>query len=321
MIHFTRLHYAEHQSKEELVAPSISGPSTKECIIQMRKQVFWHHFIFTGTAQRGGSRNWKKCRLSLPAGLEDFSNRIQSDYHSWCVAGYPSVEWVNCLSGQRPGWSCGVASGSYIIYGPCRSGWSCESIRETLDATLHEKVDYLNDRKYMRWLRYEARAQTSQWHCQKDIFGPVLRASMKTAGNSWANMPTEERSGVPEKTGKWHVSNTLPLSYGGNLIDGFISLLSKMAKSWTLKLSKVMKCWKPARYRWRFKVSWGSRTGAWWSPISNTGKLFYNTLFDENASCHIALGSACAFASKAATDVTGRAGRSRAQWLHCPRRL
>lgn len=31
------------------------------------------------------------------------------------------------------------------------------------------------------------------------------------------------------------------------------------------------------------------------SPISNAGKLFYNTLFDENASCHIALGSAYAF--------------------------
>jgi len=28
------------------------------------------------------------------------------------------------------------------------------------------------------------------------------------------------------------------------------------------------------------------------SPISNTGILFYNTLYDENASCHLALGSA-----------------------------
>ena len=28
------------------------------------------------------------------------------------------------------------------------------------------------------------------------------------------------------------------------------------------------------------------------SPIRNTGLLFYNTLFDENASCHLAFGSA-----------------------------
>jgi len=28
------------------------------------------------------------------------------------------------------------------------------------------------------------------------------------------------------------------------------------------------------------------------SPISNTGILFYNTLFDENAACHLALGKA-----------------------------
>ena len=29
--------------------------------------------------------------------FKDFSNRIQSDYHSWCVAGYPSVEWARLV--------------------------------------------------------------------------------------------------------------------------------------------------------------------------------------------------------------------------------
>jgi aminopeptidase len=31
------------------------------------------------------------------------------------------------------------------------------------------------------------------------------------------------------------------------------------------------------------------------SPISESGILYYNTLFDENASCHLAIGSAYAF--------------------------
>lgn len=39
------------------------------------------------------------------------------------------------------------------------------------------------------------------------------------------------------------------------------------------------------------------------SPISNTGILFYNTLFDENASCHLALGNAYAMNIKGGTGM------------------
>lgn len=40
------------------------------------------------------------------------------------------------------------------------------------------------------------------------------------------------------------------------------------------------------------------------SPISNMNALFYNTLFDENASCHIALGSAYAFCIEDGKNMT-----------------
>jgi len=39
------------------------------------------------------------------------------------------------------------------------------------------------------------------------------------------------------------------------------------------------------------------------SPISNTNLLFYNTLFDENASCHLAIGAAYPMNLKDATDL------------------
>jgi len=40
------------------------------------------------------------------------------------------------------------------------------------------------------------------------------------------------------------------------------------------------------------------------SPISNTNILFYNTLYDENASCHMALGKAYAMNLKGGTEMT-----------------
>ena len=40
------------------------------------------------------------------------------------------------------------------------------------------------------------------------------------------------------------------------------------------------------------------------SPIKNTGILFYNTLFDENASCHLALGDAYPMNVKGGTEMT-----------------
>lgn len=107
------------------------------------------------------------------------------------------------------------------------------------------------------------------------------------------NMPTEEVFSLPHK---YHVNGTVastkPLNYGGSVIDNF---------SLTFKDGKVT----------GFKAKQGEETlkhlletdeGATRlgevalvpheSPVSQSGLIFYNTLFDENASCHIALGKA-----------------------------
>jgi len=107
------------------------------------------------------------------------------------------------------------------------------------------------------------------------------------------NMPTEEVFSLPHKYGvNGTVASTKPLNYGGSLIDNF---------SLTFKDGKVVD----------FKAEQGEETlkhlldtdeGAkrlgevalvpHESPVSQSGLIFYNTLFDENASCHIALGKA-----------------------------
>ena len=111
-----------------------------------------------------------------------------------------------------------------------------------------------------------------------------------------ANMPTEEVFTAPDKNRvDGYVSNTLPLSHGGNIIDNF----KLTFKDWEVVdyeaergydiLKNIMDTDEGARRLGEVALVPHD------SPISNKGILFYNTLFDENASCHIALGSAYAF--------------------------
>ena len=105
------------------------------------------------------------------------------------------------------------------------------------------------------------------------------------------NIPTEEVFTTPHAhrvTG--HVSSTKPLSYQGTLIDE-ISVRFEEGRIVEAKaargedvLQKVLDTDEGARRLGEVALVPHS------SPISASGILFYNTLFDENASCHIALG-------------------------------
>ncbi|GAB4074868.1 aminopeptidase [Barrientosiimonas marina] len=107
------------------------------------------------------------------------------------------------------------------------------------------------------------------------------------------NMPTEEVFTMPHKYAvNGTVSNTKPLNYGGNVIDGF-SLTFKDGKVVDFQAEQGEETLKHL-----LDTDEGSRRLGEValvpdeSPVSQSGLIFYNTLFDENASCHIALGKA-----------------------------
>ena len=107
------------------------------------------------------------------------------------------------------------------------------------------------------------------------------------------NIPTEEVFGMPHKlrvNGK--VVSTKPLIYQGGLIDDF-SLIFKDGKVIEYSAKKGIELLKnllefDEGSSYLGEVALISHN----SPISNQNILFYNTLFDENASCHLALGAA-----------------------------
>ncbi|GGJ82795.1 aminopeptidase [Lentibacillus kapialis] len=118
------------------------------------------------------------------------------------------------------------------------------------------------------------------------------------------NMPTEEVFSLPHKYRvNGTVASTKPLNYGGSLIDNF-SLTFKDGKVVDFNAEQGEETLKHL-----LETDEGaSRLGEvalvpHESPVSQSGLIFYNTLFDENASCHIALGKAYPTNLKGGADM------------------
>ncbi|MDB5558334.1 MAG: aminopeptidase [Enterovirga sp.] len=160
------------------------------------------------------------------------------------------------------------------------------------NAELRARTEYLNGKNY-RALRFRGPgtdlevglADEHEWH-----------GGATTAGNGVvcnANIPTEEVFTTPHKLRvSGTVSSTKPLSYQGTVIeeirvrfeDGRI--VDAASRTGQEVLGKVLDTDEGARRLGEVALVPHS------SPISQSGLLFYNTLFDENAASHIALGQA-----------------------------
>src|SRR5699024_3278001 len=107
------------------------------------------------------------------------------------------------------------------------------------------------------------------------------------------NIPTEEVFTMPHKYKvEDTVSSTKPLNYGGSVIDNF-QLTFKERQIVDIKVEKgedilqhLLDADEGAKRIGELALVPDD------SPISQSGLIFNNTLFDENASCHIALGKA-----------------------------
>jgi aminopeptidase len=113
------------------------------------------------------------------------------------------------------------------------------------------------------------------------------------------NLPTEEVFTLGDKgRAEGTLKATMPLSYGGRLVDEF---------SFTFKDGRVVSA-KASKGEDVIKDILANDDGAGRvgeialvphsSPIAQSGLLFYNTLYDENAACHFALGRAYRFTLK-----------------------
>ncbi|MCY6484729.1 aminopeptidase [Clostridium aestuarii] len=120
-----------------------------------------------------------------------------------------------------------------------------------------------------------------------------------------ANIPTEEIFTLPLKAGvNGKVKSTKPLNYGGNLIDNFTltfkdgKVINFSAEQGYETLKKLIETDEGSHYLGEVALVPHD------SPISNSNIIFYNTLFDENASCHLALGMAYPSCIEGGSEMT-----------------
>jgi aminopeptidase len=134
-------------------------------------------------------------------------------------------------------------------------------------------------------------------------------ASLSAAGIRFApNLPTEEVFTMPHRDRvDGVVRATKPLSYGGNLIEGFrlrfeagrvVDVQAERGES----VLRTLIAMDPGAARLG-ELALVPHS----SPISQTGRLFYNTLFDENAASHVALGSAYKFTLRGGEALSAEA--------------
>jgi aminopeptidase len=179
-------------------------------------------------------------------------------------------------------------------------------------AALAARRDYLNARRY-RALKYRGPGTDLSIGLPEGHVWVSARSESRTGISFTANIPTEEVFTMPHREQvDGVVRGTKPLSHGGSLVEGF---------SFTFAAGRVTAC-RADRGEAVLRQVVDTDEGAGRlgeialvpnsSPISQSGLLFYNTLFDENAASHIALGSAYRFTIDGGEsmdeDVFARAG-------------
>lgn len=225
--------------------------------------------------------------------IKPFSDLLMKNQSQWLVVAVPSVA---CAKKIYPDLSEEEAVANLweeilkavrVDENPVQENWDKHA------KTLHEKCKFLNDNSFDKLIF-------------KNSLGTDLEIGLPDK-NVWEgggdytvdghfffpNMPTEEVFGMPHKEKvNGIVKSSKPLIYRGNMIDEF---------SLTFENGKIIDYSAKVGYetlKGLVETDEGARSIGevalvpYESPISLSNILFYDTLFDENASCHLAIGRA-----------------------------
>ncbi len=226
--------------------------------------------------------------------LKDFDRLQMCGGFPWCIASIPIPSWaVRVFPGKAEGEA--VTALWDAIFAAVRvtgDGKAVERWKEHLK-TLERRLEKLNALKlktlhYMNSLGTDLTVELPEgcvWESGEDH---------TLTGRSYiANIPTEEIFTSPLKTGaNGVVYASLPLAHDGNLIDKFYfvvkdgRIVEVHAEQGEETLKAAVEVDEGASYFGEVALVPCD------SPISNQKLLYYNTLFDENAACHIAFGEA-----------------------------
>lgn len=225
--------------------------------------------------------------------LKEYRERLMSNKNVWCVAAAPTKAWAKKMFPDLSDedaieklWEA-IFSTNRINEEDPLAAWA------THKANLKRRMDFLND-NHFKYLKYSNELGT-------DLTIELPEKHVWMGGSEYmengiefmANLPTEEVFTLPKKDGvNGIVHSTKPLVYNGVLIEDFwLRLEAGKAVEYDAKngleaLKSLLDLDEGSCYLGEVALV------PFHSPISEMNILFYNTLFDENASCHLALGEA-----------------------------
>lgn len=223
--------------------------------------------------------------------LVEYHQKLMGNENSWCVVAMPTKAWADkVFPGEAKAEAClldAIWKTVRVDTADPVAAWA-EHIKN-----LQERREFLNNNSF-QFLHFENSLGTDlmvelpaghiwQGGAEKNVSGISFMA----------NLPTEEVFTLPKRdsvNGK--VFSSKPLIYNGTIIDKF-SLTFKEGKVIDYSaevgqdiLKRMLETDEGASYLGEVALV------PYDSPIAKAGILFYNTLFDENASCHLALGKA-----------------------------
>ena len=236
----------------------------------------------------------KLANQAAGAALLEYRERLMSNKNTWCVVSVPTKGWAAKVFPEDTAEKA-VEKLWQAIFKTVRIGEGIDTVaewRKHIDF-LQQAAKFLNEQKFVK-LHY------------KNVSGTDLEIELPE-GHIWAggaekselgiefaaNMPTEEVYSLPKRDGvNGTVAASKPLNYNGNLIENFKltfkdgKVVDYTAEKGAEILKGLLETDEGASYLGEVALV------PYDSPISQSGILFYNTLFDENASCHLALGKA-----------------------------
>lgn len=243
------------------------------------------------------------------AALLEYRARLMNNRNTWCVVSVPTGNWARKVFPDLP------------------ENKAIDKLWQTIFRTV--RIDEKND-PVAAWQQHIAFLQKAAAFMNAHAFQKLhYTNSLGTdliielpEGHIWAggaedselgvafaaNMPTEEIYTLPKRDGvNGTVVASKPLNFNGNLIEGIRlrfhdgKVVAYSAKKGEEILKGLLATDEGASYLGEVALV------PYDSPISQSGILFYNTLFDENASCHLALGKAyptCIQGGEAMDSVT-----------------
>ncbi|MFM9279656.1 aminopeptidase [Paenibacillus jiagnxiensis] len=221
-----------------------------------------------------------------------FADYTRNSKISWCLIKAPTRAWANKVFADIPEEErISVMWDTIFKMNRVDGGDAVQNWHEHL-GRLMELRQKLNGKRY-KSLHY--RAPGTDLHIEL-AEGHIWHggASQTQDGTSVVhNMPTEEVFTMPKRDGvNGYVTSTMPLNLNGRLVDRIRftfkdgKVTEFTAGSGEEHLASLLATDEGASYLGEVALV------PYDSPISNLNRIFYNTGVDENASCHLALGSA-----------------------------